>query len=539
MNFLEAAKLKNKSSSYKSIEIGFYMSGLSTPVEIYLQGFFSKNNLNVILNTVEFGTLAQKIISNKLQKENIIVILPWDLIPELDWRSGVPIYKNTNNIKMQLIEQLEGLGQTAIFYIPAPIPPVLIKEKSNIALEEELTLSMINIGAKILPRSFFSLKNYLNTGCPIHVRSYSIISDILTNSFLSLAREKIKKVIITDFDGVLWSGIIGDDGVGSIQYSNDSKGFPHYIFQTFLKNLKERGILLCGVTKNNLEVATQPFSDNRMILNDDDFVSILASYNPKSAQIKLLSDELNLRLDSFVFIDDNLLEITEVSRAIPDVKCILFPNEIDDLPKFMREIFSLFKFKNITSEDNERTELYKRRLKGLAPVEESSITNIFDFLKDLDMTMSIYNKSYSDWTRALQLINKTNQFNMNGNKISNDQVKDIVNNGGHIFSVILDDKTGSHGEVLSFLIDKIGNVKSFVMSCRVFQREIEYFFLEWILNHYNVSNFEYTYTGKNDVFKKNIANKFFDFSENNVTINSDGLSKYMKQFDGLLKITIV
>jgi FkbH-like protein len=155
------------------------------------------------------------------------------------------------------------------------------------------------------------------------------------------------------------------------------------------------------------------------------------------------------------------------------------------------------------------------------------------------MRITIYDKSKSDWTRALQLINKTNQFNMNGNQFSDGQILEIVNSGGHIYSVTLDDRSGSHGEILSFLVDKNSVVKSFVMSCRVLQREVEYFFLDWVLKNYKIDSFDYKCTGKNEMFKKSVVEVFFSHSEGRSTIDADVLSKHIKQRKDLMTIVVL
>src|SRR5947209_2116195 len=168
-----------------------------------------------------------------------------------------------------------------------------------------------------------------------------------------------------------------------------------------------------------------------MLLGEEDFVAIIASYRAKSAQIRELAERLNLGLDSFVFVDDNPVELTEVSLALPDVRCVRFPQHDDDLAAFLNEVSSLFPRRATTSEDRERTEMYRRRLEGIVPSDLQG-ADLTRFLKDLKMTLTIHDRACGDRTRAVQLINKTNQFNLNGRRVSDDDVRVVLDAGGHL-----------------------------------------------------------------------------------------------------------
>jgi FkbH-like protein len=102
------------------------------------------------------------------------------------------------------------------------------------------------------------------------------------------------------------------------------------------------------------------------------------------------------------------------------------------------------------------------------------------FLRDLQMTLTIHDRSQGDRTRAVQLINKTNQFNLNGNRVTDDEVAGVLQNGGRLLSATLDDRSGSHGEILACLMRADGAITALVLSCRVFQRRVEYAFLAWL-----------------------------------------------------------
>ena len=126
--------------------------------------------------------------------------------------------------------------------------------------------------------------------------------------------------------------------------------------------MKKNGVLLAIVSRNDLEVAKAPILACKTLLNENDFLEVMASYEPKSLHIKKLAQRLNLGIDSFVFVDDNPLEIAEVSSALPQIKCILFPSQDDQLPIFFDQLADCFKRSNVSSEDSQRTEMYRRRM---------------------------------------------------------------------------------------------------------------------------------------------------------------------------------
>ena len=150
-----------------------------------------------------------------------------------------------------------------------------------------------------------------------------------------------------------------------------------------------------------------------------------------------------------------------------------------DLPTFLDNLARDFPRDTITEEDRRRTELYRRRLDGMAPVDAKG-ADLEGFLASLSMRLVVHDRSHGDRTRAEQLINKTNQFNVNGIRRSSEEIQAILARGGRLYAAELGDRSGSHGEVFVILIDTGGDVLSMVMSCRVFQRRLEFAALCWL-----------------------------------------------------------
>jgi FkbH-like protein len=286
-------------------------------------------------------------------------------------------------------------------------------------------------------------------------------------------------VLVPDLDNTLWSGIVGDDGAAGVSARPEGKGYPHFLLQGLVRALQQDGVLIAAVSKNDAETAREPFRTGSMPLREEHFVAILASWHAKSAQIRELASRLNLGLDAFVFIDDNVLELEEVRRELPAVTTRRFPSEVSALPDFLADLQALFRRRTLSTEDRERTALYRRRLDGMVP-QEAAGADLTAFLRELEMTLRITDRSTGDRTRAVQLINKTNQFNLNGERLSDAEVGALLARGGRLLTATLEDRTGSHGEILACLLDGDGVIRSFVLSCRVFQRRVEHAFVAWL-----------------------------------------------------------
>jgi FkbH-like protein len=310
--------------------------------------------------------------------------------------------------------------------------------------------------------------------------------------------------------------VIGEDGIDGIRYTPEGVGFRHFLYQTVLAKLKREGTLLAAVSRNDPDLAHAPFRSGHMTLRAEDLVIILASYNAKSSQIKEIARQLNLGLDSFVFVDDNPIEIEEVSSALPEVRTMKFPANDDGLPAFFERLSALFARPVLTTEDAERTEMYRRRLDGMVP-DASEGADLTDFLRGLEMALIIHDRSQGGRTRAVQLINKTNQFNLNGRRVCDDDVAAMLAAGGRLYGATLNDRTGSHGEILACLIDAGGTVRSLVMSCRVFQRRLEYAFFSWLGGEENPpTTLEFGSTPRNEPMRRFLEDPVFRRHANGV-----------------------
>lgn len=483
MKFLEAARIVKSFEGGDPLRFLLATSGEAHPLEVFLKAAAAERGFEAAYRTLPFNTLAQTIRAEPEADEvEVFLLFPWDLLPAADWRSGLPTeagsYDDLVSAASGTVELLRRRPAARLLYVDAPIPPLVPDHRLATALRDQLRALAVSAGAEVLTDEVVSFEALFEHGLALGPAHLGRAARRVVDRALS-GRADTAKVVVTDFDHTLWHGVVGEVGVDGLAFTSSGPGFPHFVYQTFLRKLRQSGVLLAGVTKNDPDLAVAPLEQDESVLGPDDFVSIVASYSPKSAQIAELAEHLNLGLDSFVFVDDNPVELAEVGQALPMVRSLQFPSAAQGLPALIAALSEMFHRETVTEEDKDRTEMYRRRLAGMVP-RDAAGSDLTSFLRELDMELTIRDRTNGDRTRAVQLINKTNQFNLNGIRRPPEEVDAILAAGGRLFTASLSDKHGDHGEILSFLIDHERVVRSFVMSCRVFQRRVEHAFLAWL-----------------------------------------------------------
>ena len=319
-----------------------------------------------------------------------------------------------------------------------------------------------------------------------------------------------KKCIILDLDNTLWGGIIGDDGIENINIGfTSAKGEAYLAFQQYLAELKKQGILLAVCSKNNLDIAKSAFLHDEMVLKFDDFISFKANWSDKAENIKNIIQELNIGEDSIIFIDDSSHECERIKKAFPEISVIQVDNIFKIINKINKGMF--FNIQNYSEEDSKRSELYQQNKTRL--FDAKNFTDHNSFLKSLNMEAIITKFTEQSLKRVTQLINKTNQFNLTGKKYTQYELENLMTDSNHIcFCGKLIDKFGDNGIVTALIcsLSKENNelhIKDWVMSCRVFQRSMEYAMFNYLLeyaknNQIKVIFGEYKKTNKNIIIEK-------------------------------------
>lgn len=517
MNFLEAKRILTGFSGGPELPVLLALSGTGEPMELYLRAAAASRGSSLRLRLLPFNTLQQALLVPPVSGEHeVFLLLPWDLVPELDWRSGLPADRLDPTRALAQADTVLGRIATrpgaGLLYLPAPFPPGLADGPTHDAMASALLARAAQAGATILAPEDFSLGSYFASGLPVAARSLGSVAARVVDLALT-PRPEPAKLLITDLDNTLWHGVIAEDGLDGVHWGAEGAGYRHFVYQTLLRRLKGEGVLLAAVSRNSPEVALGPLRTGRMTLREDDFVGIVASYHPKSAQIRELARQLNLGFNAVVFVDDNPVELQEVSQQLPEVQCVAFPKQDDLLPATLADLNRRFGRRELTAEDRGRTELYRRRLEGMVP-QAAEGADLYGFLRELRMRLILQDRSNGDRTRAVQLINKTNQFNANGRRVTDDEVAAVLAAGGRLLTATLEDRTGSHGEILAALITAEGCITAFVLSCRVFQRKVEQAFSAWLAEQPSPpASVSYAPTERNEPFQMYLKDPAFGPAE--------------------------
>lgn len=291
-----------------------------------------------------------------------------------------------------------------------------------------------------------------------------------------------KKVLVLDLDNTLWGGVIGDDGMEGIEIGDTSpRGEAFKAFQTYILSLTERGLLLGVCSKNDYENAIEPFRRHpEMVLHEEHFVSFKANWEPKAQNLIEMANELNLGLDSFIFVDDNPAETNIVQQFAPEVTSILLEPDPSCYVRQLQES-KLFERFTITGEDLQRTRQYKEEA-DRKQLQDSAV-NMDYYLQSLEMVGSFNKFNKLDLPRITQLINKSNQFNLTTKRRTESEIETLMSDPKYVgFSMRLADRFGDHG-LISVVIGYLGEngvfeIDTWLMSCRVLKRQVE----EQVLN---------------------------------------------------------
>lgn len=278
-----------------------------------------------------------------------------------------------------------------------------------------------------------------------------------------------KKVLVLDCDNTIWGGVVGEDGVDGLRLEE-----PFQSVQQFALTAQSRGVLLCLASKNEDQDVWSVF-DRRpdMILQAHHIVAHRINWEDKSANLRSLARQLNLGLDSFVFLDDNPVECGLMREQLPQVTTLRLP-EPDRIKDFLDNLW-VFDRSSVTAEDARRTEMY---LENAARDKfESETRDIGDFIASLQMTVKIAAPDETQWARAAQLTQRTNQFNFTTVRRSEAELRLLVERGAFVRAIHAQDRFGDYGlvgVVIARAIDTTLDVDSFLLSCRVLGRGIEH-----------------------------------------------------------------
>lgn len=347
----------------------------------------------------------------------------------------------------------------------------LVESKNNVYLFD-LADTIAEVGRK----QFYSNKMWYMSSMPYSRDGLNAVSNEI-DRVLGAAFTTRKKIIVLDLDNTLWGGVIGEDGVDGIELSDHKEGQRYYDFQRQLLEMKNRGIVLGIVSKNNEEDAEAAIRNHpAMLLRDDEFVSRKINWENKALNLKAMEGELNLTEGGFIFVDDNPVERETVKGECPDMLVPDFPEDTTELLSFAEAIwFDYCRPLRVLGEDLKKTQMYQNEAKRKLEMESS--LNLDDYIAKLEMVADIHRMRDTELERVVQLINKTNQFNVTTKRYTQAEVEEIAADPNNaIYVVYSSDKYGDSGLISVIIL--IGSevdvrIDTFLMSCRVMGRKLE------------------------------------------------------------------
>ena len=371
-----------------------------------------------------------------------------------------------------ILDSRDELGQAAAFTEINARLAQLARErfKSVYIVDEDRVQSRVGKRTATDPRTWYSARLPWNDG----------VLEGLAKEYLRYvraARGLNRKCIVVDLDNTLWGGVIGEDGIAGIALGAEAPGNAFVAFQKELLNLWRRGILLATASKNNPEDAYAVLEQHPdMLLRRSYFAAERINWNEKSDNIREIAAELNIGLNSLVFLDDNPVERAKVRAALPHVLVPEMPADPAEYRAFLLEL-GVFDTLALTEEDRRRNALYsdqKMRREVEARLTEGG--SLDAYLADLEMVVQIEPADPLNLPRIAQLTNKTNQFNLTTRRYTEAEIEERIGRGWRVYGARVKDRFGDNGLTGVIMVEPQNDhwlVDTFLLSCRVMGRRVE------------------------------------------------------------------
>lgn len=387
------------------------------------------------------------------------------------------VFHNLSNVSLVVVNKFSSLvfnhfslKQNRIDILMNELNQYLATKNNIILIDIDKVIASISIEKSIDLRYYYSSKTLYN------IEFYKKYFDYIKPIFLS-ANGKVKKALIFDCDNTLWKGILGEDGFEKIKMYKE--------IQYLAIQLSKKGVIIGLCSKNNPQDVDEVLEKHpKMILRDENIVIKKVNWEDKATNLKSIAKELNIGLDSIVFIDDSDFEVNLIKEELPMIEVFQVPNKEYEYAMMIRDILNLFYNPKETKEDLEKVKMYKTQIKRAK--EEENITDIEEYLKGLGLNITYFIDDISQADRISQMTQKTNQFNLTTKRYTKIDIETFINNKNmSVISISVNDKFGDSGivglAILEFKND-LAIIDTFLMSCRVLGRNIEYRFMDIIFD---------------------------------------------------------
>jgi FkbH-like protein len=506
MKLIEALQIANAADDGPPFQVllacGFTPLHLETAIKANLRLVLPGRSITV--RTGLYGDLAGALESAPERLNAVFVVLEWgDFDPRLAWRSASKVSEEVISDARARLSRIENgisvLAETTPVALSLPTLPLApVFHTPSIQLNcIEAGLREILYGLAASTRAAVLHPETLGLGSGHDLRTELMNgfpylfahADALAAGLVRLVLPRVtKKGLITDLDETLWSGVLGDDGPDGISFDVGHKTQFHGLYQHTLNLLAEAGTLLGVASKNDAELVEKALARRDLVIKPQYLFPIEAHWHSKVESVERILEAWNVGADSVVFVDDNPLEVEQVKRAFPAIDCIEFRK---DDPRFLVELRDRFGKRNILEEDKLRVASLRNGYTVRRAAADSS--SLDTLLAGAEATVTFrWGKQPPD-PRALELINKTNQFNLNGVRYTEvDWNAYLSDPATHLLLVEYDDRFGKLGKIAALAgREKEGGfeVEVWVMSCRAFSRRIEHQCVKLLLDRWESVRF--------------------------------------------------
>ena len=483
-----------------------------------LKPAFTEAGYNVDVSSGGFGVVVPELLKPPFAKPDALIIqMDSQGFFSRDWRSAPEDAENLFAEKIDVfLSALEGYAASAhcavlVNSLPAPTAPsagsldtfhpdgaafaaAMFNRRLGKTARRCKQITVIDTDlamAHIAPNVRSDAKLWFYGRIPYSAEANKALAIAFAKAYAAQLA-KPAKVLALDLDDTLWRGIYGEDGLAGLDCGDDFPGNAFKAFQRECLRLKGQGMLLTLLSKNDEDVLGVLDEHPGMALKREDFVAHRINWEPKPNNIIALAEELDLGLDSFVFLDDSPHEREAMRRLAPEVRVPELPADPAIRPDFLRNYTALWPLR-LTAEDRSRSTYYAVQSK--ARVLQRQAGSLDDYLGALDQRLLVEAITPATLPRIAQMHARTNQFNLTTQRLTEAELGAMMGNeAGHcVLLGRLDDRFGDHGIVICAcvrLVGKSAEIATLLMSCRVIGREVEQAFLGALLQHLIVRGVE-------------------------------------------------
>jgi FkbH-like protein len=447
-----------------------------------LQESLSPNHANLTVIFLELANLAGGLYYNAntrsdKQVEELIRGLKSELSAILEAHKGSPLV---------LINRFSTLAFNYPFLRTDKFDRICAELNEHLARELPPNFILIDIDkiiGKISIKEAIDYRMFRMSMALYTVRFLREYSSFIAPAVLSVCGLS-KKALVVDCDNTLWKGLLGEDGPDKIEMSDrTAAGRAFREAQHLILNLSNNGALLCIASRNNeSDVLNVLSSHEDMTLKEKNFAAHKINWESKDANIQAIQTFLNIGLNSLVLLDDSPFECEAVRRILPEVLTIQAPADAHEYPQVFREHSNLFFNLSSAEEDSRKTEML--RTEAIRRNEGSKYSSLTDFLKSLDLRLTISINRQAIVQRIAQLTQKTNQFNLITRRYTESQIAGLMKDGARVYGCDLRDRLGEYGTVGVVIVTRSGDeasIDTLLMSCRALGRQVEFAFVDYVI----------------------------------------------------------